>query len=196
MTSRRSGRILTSCRSGLHGDWSCSVPSRGPFYSSECACKLPKISKFIDRAIVLIRFTFCPVSSRGPLHSSEFVCKLPKISRFEKFHIVFIEHTWWLVVLCPHSRTLLIVLFKLPKTVGSLNVYITEDQYTPSIYSASCVYICKSHGDWSCSVTIWQERWGAGVETQKNLRAEIGGWGRVPFNETYAPSLSTIYDRA
>jgi len=40
------------------------------------------------------------------------------------------------------------------------------------------------------------ERWGAGVETQKNVRGEIGGWGRVPFNETYAPSLSTIYDVA
>ena len=37
---------------------------------------------------------------------------------------------------------------------------------------------------------------GAGVETQKNVRGEIGGWGRVPFNETYAPSLSTIYDGA
>ena len=40
------------------------------------------------------------------------------------------------------------------------------------------------------------ERWGAGVETQKNVRGEMGGWGRVPFNETYAPSLSTIYDGA
>ena len=40
------------------------------------------------------------------------------------------------------------------------------------------------------------ERWGAGVETQKNVRGEIGGWGRIPFNETYAPSLSTIYDGA
>ena len=40
------------------------------------------------------------------------------------------------------------------------------------------------------------ERWGAGVETQKYVRGEIGGWGRVPFNETYAPSLSTIYDGA
>jgi len=40
------------------------------------------------------------------------------------------------------------------------------------------------------------ERWGAGVETQKNVRGEIGGWGRVPFNETYAPSSSTIYDGA
>ena len=37
-------------------------------------------------------------------------------------------------------------------------------------------------------------RWGAGVETQKNARGEIGGWGRVPFNEPYAPLLSTIYD--
>ena len=41
-----------------------------------------------------------------------------------------------------------------------------------------------------------QERWGAGVETQKNVRGEIGGWGRVSFNEPYAPSLSTIYDGA
>ena len=41
-----------------------------------------------------------------------------------------------------------------------------------------------------------KERWGAGVETQKYVRGEIEGWGRVPFNETYAPSLSTIYDGA
>jgi len=40
------------------------------------------------------------------------------------------------------------------------------------------------------------ERWGAGVETPKNVLGEIGGWGRVPFNETYAPLLSTIYDGA
>jgi len=40
------------------------------------------------------------------------------------------------------------------------------------------------------------ERWGAGVETQKNVRGEIEGRGRVPFNEPYAPSLSTIYDGA
>jgi len=43
--------------------------------------------------------------------------------------------------------------------------------------------------------TRW-ERWGAGVETQKNVLGEVGGWGRVPFNEPYAPSLSTIYDGA
>ena len=42
----------------------------------------------------------------------------------------------------------------------------------------------------------YEERWGAGVETQKYVRGDIGGWGRVPFNETYAPSLSTIYDGA
>ena len=43
----------------------------------------------------------------------------------------------------------------------------------------------------------WQEeKWRAGVETQKSVRGEIGGWGRVPFNEPYAPSLSTIYDGA
>ena len=42
----------------------------------------------------------------------------------------------------------------------------------------------------------YSERWGAGVETQKNVRGEIGGWGQVPFNEPYAPLLSTIYDGA
>jgi len=26
------------------------------------------------------------------------------------------------------------------------------------------------------------ERWGAGVETQKYVRGDIGGWGRVPFS--------------
>ena len=41
-----------------------------------------------------------------------------------------------------------------------------------------------------------KERWGAGVETQKYVRGDIGGWGRVPSNETYAPSLSIIYDGA
>ena len=40
------------------------------------------------------------------------------------------------------------------------------------------------------------ERWEAGVETQKNVLRVFGGWGRVPFNEPYAPSLSTIYDGA
>ena len=53
--------------------------------------------------------------------------------------------------------------------------------------------VSRSHT--TIEMTI-EERWGAGVETQKNVRGEIGGWGRVPFNETYAPSLSTIYDGA
>ena len=37
---------------------------------------------------------------------------------------------------------------------------------------------------------------GLGSRPKKNVRGEIGGWGRVPFNETYAPLLSTIYDGA
>ena len=52
--------------------------------------------------------------------------------------------------------------------------------------------MCIGHAD----ILHLFERWGAGVETQKNVLGEIGGWGRVPFNETYAPSLSTIYDGA
>jgi len=47
-----------------------------------------------------------------------------------------------------------------------------------------------------CLSGALDERWGTGVETQKNVRGEIGGWGRVLYNEPYAPSLSTIYDGA
>ena len=57
----------------------------------------------------------------------------------------------------------------------------------------------RDFNDFVTARVLWKalrERWGAGVETQKNARAEIGGWGRVPFNEPYAPSLSTIYDGA
>jgi len=46
-----------------------------------------------------------------------------------------------------------------------------------------------------CTLAI-VERWGAGVETQKKVLRVFGGWGRVPFNEPYAPSLSIIYDGA
>ena len=68
-----------------------------------------------------------------------------------------------------------------------------------------CIYIefvTVTKNSWSSyslnssSTDMDMERWGAGVETQKNVRGEIGGWGRVPFNEPYAPSLSTIYDGA
>ena len=65
-------------------------------------------------------------------------------------------------------------------------------------YSFTCTYsyICATysftHADCNEFNTLQRvERWGAGVETRKNVRGEIGGWGRVPFNETYAPSLST-----
>ena len=61
-------------------------------------------------------------------------------------------------------------------------------------YVCACVCVCvhtKTH-----LPQPQKERWGAGVETQKNVRGEVGGWGRVPFNEPYAPSLSTIYDGA
>ena len=57
----------------------------------------------------------------------------------------------------------------------------------------------KSYGErlvCVCEIQRERERWGAGVETQKNVRGVFGGWGRVPFNEPYAPSLSTIYDGA
>jgi len=59
------------------------------------------------------------------------------------------------------------------------------------IYIHTCIYACVLH-----IVERQDERWGAGVETQKNVRGEIGGCGRVPFNEPYAPLLSTIYDGA
>ena len=58
------------------------------------------------------------------------------------------------------------------------------------------IYVSFTHTQVSFHTYTPDERWGAGVETQKNVRGEIGGWGRVPFNEPYAPSWSTIYDGA
>jgi len=75
-------------------------------------------------------------------------------------------------------------------------IYICIHTY---IYIYSYIYIYTYvHVNIQQTLTILYsaERWGAGVEAQKNVRGEVGGWGRVPFNEPYAPSLSTIYDRA
>ena len=71
---------------------------------------------------------------------------------------------------------------KIPEAKGAfLNIFL---RISHSIYGSAQ------------DLSAHYERWGAGVETQKNVRGEVGGWGRVPFNETYAPSLSTIYDGA
>jgi len=74
-------------------------------------------------------------------------------------------------------------------------IYIHKLTYTYiNIFIYTYVYIYID----TCRLVILREGegWGAGVETQKNVRGEIGGWVRVPFNEPYAPSLSTIYDGA
>ena len=83
---------------------------------------------------------------------------------------------------------------------------VCSNRYVYNIYWY-CFGVCESLslsvarfgglGDfWGVAIERENERWGAGVETQKNVRGEIGGWGRVPFHENYAPSLSTIYDGA
>jgi len=65
-----------------------------------------------------------------------------------------------------------------------------------NIYGNIWAFMVTYEYEWQHMNVYANERWGAGVETQKNVRGEIGGWGRVPFNEPYAPSLSTIYDGA
>ena len=49
----------------------------------------------------------------------------------------------------------------------------------------------QSDGNRLKSTLFNREVGGAGVETQKNVLGEVGGWGRVPFNETYA--TTTVY---
>ena len=73
-----------------------------------------------------------------------------------------------------------------------IDAYILTPTYVyiePAIVAISLSYI-------HTYIHTYIERWGARVETPKNVRGEIGGWGRVPFNEPYAPSLNTIYDGA
>jgi len=65
------------------------------------------------------------------------------------------------------------------------------------MYTTQCLHKSATAATVAATLDRYRyERWGAGVETQKYVRGDIGGWGRVPFNETYAPSLSTIYDGA
>ena len=72
-----------------------------------------------------------------------------------------------------------------------------EDEYCSSHWRRmNFIILFKIQNKFVLCVFTCDERWGAGVETQKNVRGEVGEWGRVPFNEPYAPSLSTIYDGA
>jgi len=61
----------------------------------------------------------------------------------------------------------------------------------------------SNYGNREREINLWKERerlimrgGGLGSRPKKMYGEKIGGWGRVPFNETYAPSLSTIYDGA
>ena len=88
--------------------------------------------------------------------------------------------------------------------------YICPGRLSLPLSLARCDSSCSSWlfyavGDQHGKINTWcfetgqpcyEERWGAGVETQKNVLGVFGGWGLVPFNEPYAPSLSTIYDGA
>ena len=92
--------------------------------------------------------------------------------------------------------TLQQTMFSFPECQCHISIHAALYIYTHIyIYIYIHIYIHSFHFP-SVSGTSPYERWGAGVETQKNVRGEIGGWGRVPFNEPYAPSLSTIYDGA
>ena len=78
-----------------------------------------------------------------------------------------------------------------------MNVFECAFMYTGQrhrIHECGSIFIDMNVSE--CTFLSTTERWGAGVETQKNEQGEVGGWGRVPFNEPYAPSLSTIYDGA
>jgi len=77
--------------------------------------------------------------------------------------------------------------------IGSRPPYKRVKRVMSHIYEFCPTYGSR-HMNENISVLSSEERWGAGVETQKNVQGEIGGWGRVPFNEPYAPSLSTISD--
>ena len=78
-----------------------------------------------------------------------------------------------------------------------LHPYVTAVSFTVSSICDVCLIRCLPSS--ICIIRMWHVLSRGGVETQKNVRGdpgEIGGWGRVPFNEPYAPSLSTIYDGA
>jgi len=99
--------------------------------------------------------------------------------------------TWSNAVMCCSVLQCVAVCYNVLQCVLCLHKFCSTFTLQYSKHAASCCMVAL------VGVRAGRiERWGAGVETQKNVRGEIGGWGRVPFNETYAPSLSTIYDGA
>jgi len=73
---------------------------------------------------------------------------------------------------------------------------ISDDDVSHVLFNEYINHLTYKRITFVCVTRTNKEGWGSGVETQKNVRGEVGGWGRVPFNEPYAPSLSTIYDGA
>jgi len=102
---------------------------------------------------------------------------------------------FWVSTPAPHLS------YHIPISLRSVK-YLYIYMFTVSAYHCSShtkkLAIDHRSSKWYVSASFPSdfERWGAGVETQKNVRGEIGGWGRVPFHEPYAPLLSTIYDGA
>jgi len=66
-------------------------------------------------------------------------------------------------------------------------VVFKDDSPVEVVFKDDSPVVCTQRRPYrlsSLNKSSFVERWGAGLETQKNVRGEIGGWGRVPSNET------------
>ena len=146
----------------------------------------------------------CDISDSPPEERTPRVCATSQMcpTTYVFVHIWSVHvNTWFVLLYMCHPRKrgchVCVRLHKCARLHLSLCIHdLFLYTYDSSVYT--CVIPGRAESTFVCHSTNVpdDERWGAGVETPKNVRGEIGGWGRVPFNETYAPSLSTIYDGA
>ena len=130
------------------------------------------------------------------IHMFENWCVHVSLVRLKLVCICFICMSRRSQVGMSHSYVWILVCIRINGTsqIGMSHSYIV---LRIGMYYTCHLYVSNwyEYVSFECLVYL-KERWGAGVETQKNVRGEVGGWGRVPFNEPYAPSSSTIYDGA
>ena len=133
----------------------------------------------------------CVTGGQSAVHPAKWLINLYGITHSHVWHALLMRVTGGRPAVYPEEGNDYFVYYSRSKYWGS------NDDGSVSL-AAGTVFICVTWLIRMCGTILSprDERWGAGVETQKNVRGEVGGWGQVPFNEPYAPSLSTIYDGA
>ena len=176
-------------------------------YHIKCMCLYTYICIYITYIPPLSFSPFFPPSCFLTITHTSFFLFCPYNPQRKYRHAWVLTHNIWRLsiqnCLFPGRRLPNKDFHKQISLIFSVILLVNLETYWPSGEAIANREISRFHDSEIQNISAahlvahgYLERWGAGVETPKNVRGEVGGWGRVPFNEPYAPSLSTIYDGA